>query len=204
MPSAIFTSSRRPAAGRLNSDVRRHPLHSMPTKELQLRRRRWTLVFSLPFTLVMVAVGAYSIFLLFTAEERFVLALAGCGTFISLCLVATIGKAVLEALYDLRPAVVIDSTGLIDRRGSAGLIPWHEIERVKLDVDEQQILVNMAGSASPDRRKLISTTRRLIYGTDYTIALVGLRYDSRELERSLAEHHRQGINRRPVSVASGA
>jgi hypothetical protein len=111
------------------------------------------------------------------------------------------GKAVLEALYDLRPAVVIDSTGLIDRRGSAGLIPWHEIERVKLDLDEQQILVNMAGSASPDRRKLISTTRRLIYGADYTIALGGLRYDPRELERSLAQHHRQGIARRPVGIS---
>ena len=173
----------------------------MATKELQLRRRRWTLVLSLPFTLVMAAIGAYSIFLLFTAEERFVLAVAGCGAFVSLCLVGTMGKAVLEALYDLRPAVVIDSTGLIDRRGRAGLIPWHEIERVKLDLDEQQILVNMAGSASPDRRKLISTTRRLIHGADYTIALGGLRYDPRELERSLAEHHRQGITRGPVSVA---
>jgi hypothetical protein len=54
----------------------------MPTKELQLHRRRWTLVFSLPFTLVIGAIGAYSIFLLFTAEERFVLAVAGCGAFV--------------------------------------------------------------------------------------------------------------------------
>ena len=170
----------------------------MPMKGLQLRRRRWTLLLSLPFTLA--AIGAYSIFLLFTAEERVVLAVAGCGAFVSLCLGGTTGKAVLEAMYDLHPAVVIDSAGLTDRRGGAGLIPWHEIEKVKLDDYEQQILVHMASSASPDRRMSTSTIRRLVHGADYTIALGGLCYDPQELERSLADYHRQGGARRMAST----
>lgn len=169
----------------------------MPAKRLALRRRRWTLIFSLPFTVLMLVICIYSVFLLFTGNPlvTFIAGLSAFGTF---CVGGTLGKTVLQALCDLQPAVIVDSNGLNDVRGGTGLVPWHEIERVKLDLDEQRILVDVADHAAPDRRRWISRARRLLSGADYTVALAGLSYHPQELERALAWHHRQGGNRRAV------
>ncbi|GKS99550.1 hypothetical protein AVKW3434_09200 [Acidovorax sp. SUPP3434] len=167
----------------------------MPAKRLTLRRRRWTLIFSLPFTVLMLAICIYSVVLMFTGNRLFTF-LAGLSAFGAFCVGGTLGKTVLEALCDLQPAVIVDSHGLNDLRGGTGLVPWHEIERVKLDLDEQRILVDVADHAAPDRRRWISRTRRLLSGGDYTVALAGLSYHPQELERALAWHHRQGTNRR--------
>ncbi len=169
----------------------------MPAKRLALCRRRWTLVFSLPFTVLMLAICIYSVVLLFTGN-RLITFLAGLSAFGAFCVGGTLGKTVLQALCDLRPAVIVDSHGLNDIRGRTGLVPWHEIERVTLDLDEERILVDVADPAAPDRRRWISRTRRLLSGGDYTVALAGLSYHPRELEQALAWHHRQGGSRRAV------
>ena len=103
------------------------------------------------------------------------------------------GKSVLDAWHIEEPAVVVDEHGLNDLRSATGLIPWREIETVKLDHDEQRILVNVAKGASSTRR---STTRRLLAGADYAVALGGLSYSHRELSMALAEHHRHGRSAR--------
>lgn len=162
----------------------------MSLNPVLLRRRRWTLVFSLPFTLLMVGTCAYSLFLIGAADERLVRWIAGFMAFGTFCVGGTFGKAVLEALYDLQPAVIIDASGLTDRRG-AGLLAWQDIESVKVDPDEQLILVKFVANAATARSGLISKTRRLFQGADYTVALGGLSYNPRTLARALAEHHRQ-------------
>ncbi len=115
--------------------------------------------------------------------------IGGCAAFGALCVGGTLGRSALEAWRNNDPAVVVDQHGLNDLRSATGLIPWHEIETVTLDVDEQRILVNVAKGSANSRR---STTRRLLAGGDYTVALGGLSYSHRELSKSLAEHHRQG------------
>lgn len=164
----------------------------MSPKSLELRRRRWTLVFSLPFTIFIIVTGLYSTFIAFVTEERLVAAIAGCGAFVAICVGGTFGKAVLEALSNLRPAVVLDSQGLNDLRGGLGLLPWHDIERLKLDVDEQRILLNFSNGAGLGSHPLISTTRRLFSGADYTVDLGGLHYNPRELRQALVAYHRLG------------
>lgn len=163
----------------------------MPPRPLQLYRRRWTLVFSLPLVLMMGIVGIYSVYLMFTGD-RLVMMFAGCGAFVAFCVGGTFGKSVLEALRNKEPAVIIDARGLSDFRGSVGLIPWHEIASARLGDDEQVILINFGNQADQSRRRLTSTARRLFSGADCTVALGGLSYNFRELEKSLAEHLRHG------------
>ena len=160
----------------------------MHPRPLQLYRRRWTLVFSVPLAAFIALVGAYSVFLLFTGD-RLVMAIGGCGAFVALCVGGTLGRSALEAWRNNDPAVVVDRHGLNDLRSATGLIPWRDIETVTLDVDEQRILVNVTKGAANSRR---STPRRLLAGGDYAVALGGLSYSHRELSKALAEHHRQG------------
>jgi len=163
----------------------------MLPKPLPLRRRRWTLVFSLPFTAFMAFAGAYSVFLMFSAE-RVAVMLGACGAFVSLCVGGTLGKAALDAWRNEEPAVVVGADGLHDLTGETGLVPWHRIDAVRLDDYEQRILVTLV-VASPDRAgRLVSATRRLLAGADYKVDLRGLAYRPRELAAALAEHHRQG------------
>lgn len=157
----------------------------MPLRPLQLHRRRWTLVFSVPFIALMALVGAYSIFLLFTGD-RLVMVIGGIGAFVALCIVGTLGRSVVEAWRNNDPAVVVDQHGLNDLRSATGLIPWREIETVTLDVYEQRIIVKVAANS---RR---SITRRLLVGGDYAVALGGLSYSHRELSNALDEYHRLG------------
>lgn len=121
--------------------------------------------------------------------DRLAMVMGGCGAFVAFCVGGTLGRSALEAWRNNDPAVVIDQHGLNDLRSATGLIPWREIETVKLDVDERRILVNVAKGAANSRR---STTRRLLAGGDYAVALGGLSYSHRELSKALAEHHRQG------------
>lgn len=93
----------------------------------------------------------------------------------------------LEAWRNKARAVVVDQHGLNDLRGETDFVPWHRIETVRLDLDEQRILVDIATAPS---RGLAGTTRRLLSGADYTVALGGLSYKHRELAKALAEHHR--------------
>lgn len=157
-------------------------------RPLQLYRRRWTLVFSIPFTALMALVGAYSVFLMFIGD-RFVMVIGGFGAFVALCVGGTLARSALDAWSNTDPAVVVDLHGLHDLRGAIGLIPWREIETAKLDLDEQRILVTFATGAAG---RVKSTGRRLLTGGDYTVALGGLSYSHRELANTLAEYLRQG------------
>ena len=172
----------------------------MPLKPIHLRRRRWTLLFTIPFTMVMLASFAYSVFLLIAIDERLVKLIAGVGAFATFCIGGSMGKTVLDALYDLEPAVIVNSEGLDDIRGGTGLVFWHEIESVKLDMDEQQIRVKVAARAAPDRRALVSATRRLFTGADYSIDLHGLSYHPHGLQQSLADHLRKAVRRARSAV----
>lgn len=165
----------------------------MHLKPIQLRRRRWTLFFSIPFTVAMLATLAFSIFLLITVDERLVKFIAGVGGFGAFCVAGTLGKSVLEALYDLAPAVTVDARGLHDLRGGEQLIPWHRVERVLVDTEGERIRVYLTADAS--EHKLLSGARRLVSGGDLTVALGGLVYNYRHLSRALAEYHRQGKTR---------
>ena len=139
----------------------------------------------------MCLVGAYSIFLMFSGD-RFLTVISGCAAFGAFCVGGTLGASALEVWRNHEPAIVIDAHGLNDLRGKTGLIPWHDIESVQLDNDEQRILMNVVRGVAHSRRRFASTTRRLLAGADYTIALGGLSYNHHELAKSLAEHHRQG------------
>lgn len=108
-----------------------HPMHPKP---LYRHRRRWTLFFSVPFALLLLAAFGYCLFLPFAADDRLVKIIGGGGAFVAFCAGGTFGKTVLAALWDLGPAVVaVDSAGLDDRRGGTGLVSWRDIESVKLD-----------------------------------------------------------------------
>ncbi len=167
----------------------------MPPTPVNLYRRRWTLMFSLPFTALMLGTCVYALFVLGVADDRLVQVIAGVAAFGTFCVGGTFAKAVYEALSNLQPAVIIDARGVEDLRG-AGLLAWQYIESVKLDPDEQLILVKFVDNAATARRGLISTTRRIFSGADQTIALGGLSYSHRKLAVSLAEHFRQSRKKR--------
>lgn len=115
----------------------------------------------------------------------------GCGVFVSFCVAGTVRKAAFAAWRDVGPAVVVDERGVTDDRGGTGLIPWHDVETVKLDDDEQRILVNVVRSAASSGRA-VTTARRMFGGADHAIVLGGLRYDPRALAKVLSDNHRRG------------
>ena len=174
----------------------------MPLKPIHLRRRRWTLLFTAPFAVFMLATFAYSVFLLIAIDERLVKLIAGASAFATFCIGASLGKTVLAALYDLEPAVIVNAEGVDDIRGGTGLVFWHEIESVKLDMYEQQIRVKLAARTASDRRALVSATRRLFTGADYSIDLHGLSYRPHRLQQALAEHQRKAARRARSEVNS--
>lgn len=155
-----------------------------------LYRRRWTVYFTLPFAGLMLAVCAYSIFLMFTGD-KLVMLIGGVGAFATFCIGGTVGKSGWDALFHPEAAVVIDADGLHDARGTTGPVAWNEIEKVRLDVAELRIYVHV-GHQTPNRHPLASTTRRLFTGGDFTVSLSGLGFDERQLAKALAAHHRQG------------
>lgn len=162
----------------------------MTATTLELRRRRWTLVLSVPFTVVMAMLGIYSMVAML-GGDRLAMLVGGCGVFGSFCVAGTVGKAAFAAWRGVGPAVVVDGRGVTDHRGGTGLIPWHDVQTVKLDDDERRILVNVVRSAASSGR-VMTTARRLFGGADHAIALGGLRYDPRALAKALADNHRRG------------
>lgn len=138
----------------------------------------------------MVLATAYGVFLLFTGD-RLLMLIGGIGGFAAFCIGGTLGKSAFDAWRNNDPAVIVDREGLDDVRGGSGVIPWSEIEKVRLDLYENRILVNFAGSGGRSHSGA-STVRRLFAGADCTITLRGLSYDPRELAKALAEHHRRG------------
>lgn len=138
----------------------------------------------------MALATAYGVFLLFSGD-RLLMLIGGIGGFAAFCTAGALGKSAFDAWRNNEPAVIVDREGLDDVRGGTGLIPWSEIEKVTLDLYENRILVNFAGSGGRSHSGA-STVRRLFAGADCTITLRGLSYDPRELAQALAGHHRRG------------
>ncbi len=166
----------------------------MSMKPIALYRRRWTLAFSLPFTAMMAVIALYSLYLAFGTSDRFIVLIAGCSAFVSICVGGTIGRSAFEALLDTDPAVVVDERGIEDVKSGIGLIPWHEIARAKHDGGAGRLFVTLGKASSGERHPMSSTMKRVFTGADVEIGLSGLSYSPRELERALVQFSRLSKN----------
>ncbi len=170
----------------------------MPPEPLQLRRRRWTLVFSIPFLLFIVLGGVYCVVALSSGfDGRLGIALAVCAGFTTFCVAGTLGKLVFEAIVDKGPALIVNARGLHDLRSKRGLIPWGHIERVRFDDEDTHLLVTLKPEAAPRRGRLMRAVRSLLSVADYSIALGALSYDHGQLKRTLDAFHRAEGKSRP-------
>lgn len=120
----------------------------MQPRPIFLYRRRWTLLFHVPITLLMVACLAYSALLIYTADNRLVTLTGSVGAFASFCIAGTMGRSAWEAYRVREPAVVIDESGITDlREQDSHTVPWEAMERVLLDITENTIRVKLRSSS---------------------------------------------------------
>lgn len=69
----------------------------MQPQPILLYRRRWTLVFQVPFVLLMAVCLAFSLYWASVSNDRLLTALCLCAAFVSFCVGGTLGRSALEA-----------------------------------------------------------------------------------------------------------
>ena len=69
----------------------------MPPPPILLYRRRWTLVFQVPFVLLMAICLAFSVYWALASNDRLFTALCLFAAFVSFCVGGTLGRSALEA-----------------------------------------------------------------------------------------------------------
>jgi len=84
----------------------------MPPQPILLYRRRWTLVFQVPFVLLMAICLAFSLYGALASNDRLLTILFLCAAFVSFCVGGTLDRPALEAYREQDPAIVIDATGI--------------------------------------------------------------------------------------------
>ncbi|MDQ8023779.1 MAG: hypothetical protein REI94_18205 [Moraxellaceae bacterium] len=161
---------------------------------LHLHRSRWTLVFTLPFVLMMSVGGIWALVIALTSDEKIWIAAGWVAAFVAVCLVGTLGKSALEALRDRGVALIIDEQGVNDVRGGQ-VFTWGEIAHIGIVAGGSHILLNLNASAMPEGTGLKHVARRLVNGADHAIELRGLSYSPRALQFALKAFPRNAASR---------
>lgn len=163
----------------------------MPPQPILLYRRRWTLVFQVPFVLLMAICLAFSLYWASVSNDRLLTALCLCAAFVSFCVGGTLGRSALEAYREQDPAIVIDATGITDlRQDDPHTVPWEAMERVHLDDYEGVILVKLRpGHKDSALGVIIKTLKRWQQRGDVVFALGGLAHDPRQIQTALKAFH---------------
>lgn len=169
-----------------------------PPRPLALRKRRWTLIFTLPFAVTLALCGLGSVMLLHWLPGNFGVAAAAVCAFTYLCVAGAIGKSALDTLATQAPSLIIDQDGLTDVSRNVGPIPWRHMRRVDLDDYEGRIVVSLIH----DPQTLIGAARRVFDGGDMAFSLAGLSYDAAQLEATLKAFHSQAMAKSGVRVAN--
>lgn len=131
----------------------------MQPQPIALHRRRWTLVFQMPFTLLMALCMAYSLHWACASSDRLFTVFFLCAAFVVFCVGGTLGRAALEAYRVQDPAVVIDATGITDlRQEDPRTVPWDAVERVQLDNAEDVILIQLRPGHKDSALRVIGKT----------------------------------------------
>lgn len=163
----------------------------MQPQPILLYRRRWTLLFQVPFTLLMLLCLAYSLYWAYVSSERLYTALFLLAAFVTFCLAWTLGSAALKAYFERNPAVVIDASGITDLRHEApNTVPWEAMERVHLDNHENVILIRLhPGRKDTALRVVIAALQRWQRRGDVAFPLGGLAYDTPKIRKALKAFH---------------
>lgn len=135
--------------------------------------------------------GIFSAFLAyFTAGDLGGL-IAGLFAFSTICVAGTFAKSSLDTLNHQGPWLVIDGQGITDIVRNVGPVPWHQMQTVKLDNYENQIIVNFhRREDSPQvRGRWTSLIYRWQNGGDLIFPLGGLAYDTARLKAALQAFH---------------
>lgn len=175
-----------------------------------LYRRRWTLIFQVPFVLLMAACFASAVYFAWMAETPGIAAFFWLGAFGAFCIAGSLGNASLNAYRLREPALTIDETGITDlRNDDPRTVPWHAMQRVVLDNYENTILVKLVPAADASLvRTIAATLRRWQLRADVVFSLGGLGYDPNLLRNSLQAFHRAAnpppLAQPPTVAADGA
>ncbi|MBL7087294.1 hypothetical protein [Acidovorax sp.] len=163
----------------------------MQPQPIMLYRRRWTLVFQVPFTLLVLACLAFSLYWAAVSNDRLLTILCLCAAFVAFCVGGTLGRSTLEAYRVRDPAVVIDATGITDlRQDDPHTVPWEAMERVHLDNYENVILVKLRpGHKDSALRVIFKALQRWQQRGDVVFFLGGLAYDTRQIQTALKAFH---------------
>ena len=162
---------------------------------LSFERRRWTVVFSLPFAFVVCLAGLSAPFLLPAMfGARLGLAMGIFFALMSLALAASVAGPALKALREQGPALVVDARGITDNFHLHVHLPWSAVQSATVDYGEGDslMLTLRPGAQLPDggvvQKSLWRRVRRAFNGGDVRIPLGGLVYEHRRLRDALKAH----------------
>lgn len=163
----------------------------MQPQPIFLYRRRWTLLFQVPFAVLMAILTAYAIFLAVVFDDRLFTVLFSLGAFCTFCLAWTLGQSALDAHKNREPAVVIDAIGITDLRDEDPQpVHWEALERVRMDSDDR-IVVRLLTSEKASALRVISLAlQRWTEGGDVVISLAGLAHNPYTMQRTLSAFHK--------------
>src|SRR5690242_12774686 len=92
---------------------------------LELYRRRWTAIFSLPVAFVTALGSVYGVMLINQFfDGRTAWMLIGIVAFLALCLVVPTAWTAWVAFHNRDPALIVDVRGITDRVKGLDTIPW--------------------------------------------------------------------------------
>lgn len=163
----------------------------MQPQPILLYRRRWTLIFQLPFTLLMVLTLPYAVYLAVAVDGPLFRAVFSLAAFAAFCIAWTLGRSAWEAYRWRDPALVVDATGITDLRGDdQHCVRWDAMERVHLDNYENRILIRLRAARTESALGVvIKTLRRWQMEGDVAISLRGLAYNTQQIQTGLKAFH---------------
>ena len=163
----------------------------MQPQPILLYRRRWTLIFQVPFTLLMVLSLAYAVYFAVAVDGPLFRAVFSLAAFAAFCIAWTLGRSAWEAYQWRDPALVVDATGITDLRGDdQRCVRWDAMERVHLDNYENLILIRLSDAGTGSALGAVfRTLQRWQQGGDFAFSLRGLAYDTRQIQTALKAFH---------------
>ena len=163
----------------------------MPPQPILLYRRRWTLVFQVPFAALMAILTAYAIFMAVVFNDRLFTPLFSLGALCTFCVAWTMGRDALEAHRNREPVVVIDETGITDLRDeNPQPVPWQAMVRVRLNSDDRLVIRLLTAEKASALRVISLAMQRWTNGGDKVIYLAGLAYNPYMMQRTLNAFHK--------------
>ena len=164
----------------------------MQPPAIHLYRRRWTLYFQVPFTVLMALTTAYSVFLAVASNDRLLTLIGAIGAFGSFCITWTLARSAWDAHQNREPALIIDAQGILDlRQDDPQTVRWNAMESVHINFRTDAIVARLRHGNQGSITQALQRAYR--GGGDVAFSLHGLAHDTSVIQSTLKAFHEAAV-----------